>query len=206
MSRRLTPRGEQRRGELLAYATDRFATNGYHPTSVAELVDGLGVGKGVFYWYFESKEDLFLEILRTGERGLRRAQQDAMGDESDPLLRMELGIRGSMEWWAEHRELYVLIEFARTEASFAPGVRKGERVALEDTRRLVREAMDSGAIADGNDSIVAQAVLGVSSVLARTQLLGRSRPAQEVADEVIDFCWHGLVGAPTGQARARRSA
>jgi AcrR family transcriptional regulator len=206
MSRRLTPRGEQRRGELLAYATDRFATNGYHPTSVAELVDGLGVGKGVFYWYFESKEDLFLEILRTGERGLRRAQQDAMGDESDPLARMELGIRASMEWWAEHRELYVLIEFARTEASFAPGVRKGERVALEDTRRLVREAMDSGAIADGNDSIVAQAVLGVSSVLARTQLLGRSRPAREVADEVIDFCWHGLVGAPAGQSRARRSA
>jgi AcrR family transcriptional regulator len=183
---------------------ERFATNGYHPTSVAELVDGLGVGKGVFYWYFESKEDLLFEILRTGERGLRRAQQVAMGDESDPLARMELAIRASMEWWAEHRELYVLIEFARTEASFAPGVRKGERVALEDTRRLVQEAMDSGAIADGNASIVAQAVLGVSSVLARTQLLGRSRPAQEVADEVIDFCWHGLVGAPA--AGARRSA
>jgi AcrR family transcriptional regulator len=206
MSRRLTPRGEQRRGELLAYATERFATNGYHPTSVAELVDGLGVGKGVFYWYFESKEDLFLEILRTGERGLRRAQQEAMGDERDPLARMELAIRASMEWWAAHRELYVLIEFARTEASFASGVRKGERVALEDTRRLVQEAMDSGTIADGNASIVAQAVLGVSSVLARTQLLGRSRPAQDVADEVIDFCWHGLLRAPVGKAGARRSA
>ena len=206
MSRRLTPRGEQRRSELLAYATERFATHGYHPTSVAELVDGLGVGKGVFYWYFESKEDLFMEILRTGERDLRRAQQEAMGDETDPLLRLELGIRGSMEWWATHRDVYVLIEFARTEASFAPGVRKGERVALEDTRRLVQEAMDSGTIADGNASIVAQAVLGVSSVLARTQLLGRSRPAQEVADEVIDFCWHGLVGAPAGAAGARRTA
>ena len=119
MSRRLTPRGEQRRGELLAYATERFATNGYHPTSVAELVDGLGVGKGVFYWYFESKEDLFLEILRTGERELRRVQLDAMGDETDPLRRMELAIRASMHWWEAHRELYVLIEFARTEASFA---------------------------------------------------------------------------------------
>jgi AcrR family transcriptional regulator len=206
MSRRLTPRGEQRRGELLAYATERFATNGYHPTSVAELVDGLGVGKGVFYWYFESKEDLFLEILRSGERSLRRAQHEAMGDEGDPLTRMELAIRASMEWWAEHRELYVLIEFARTETSFAPGLRKGEKVALEDTRRLVQEAMDSGAIADGNASVVAQAVLGVSSVLARTQLLGRGRPAREVADEVVDFCWHGLVGTSTGQAGARRSA
>lgn len=204
MSRRLTPRGEQRRSELLAYATERFATNGYHPTSVAELVDGLGVGKGVFYWYFESKEDLFLEILRTGEREVRRAQHDAMGDESDPVARLELGIRGSMEWWATHRELYVLIEFARTEASFAPGVRKGERVALDDTRRLVQEAMDSGAIPDGNASIVAQAVLGVSSVLARTQLLGRSRPADEVADEVIDFCWHGLLGSRAGETSATK--
>ena len=53
---------------------------------------------------------------------------------------------------------------------------------------------------------VAQAVLGVSSVLARTQLLGRGRPAREVADEVIEFCWHGLVGAPAGEAGARRSA
>lgn len=206
MTRRLTPRGEQRRNELLAYATERFATNGYHPTSVAELVDGLGVGKGVFYWYFESKEDLFFEILRVGERELRRAQHEAMGDETDPLRRMELGIRGSMDWWVDHRDVYVLIEFARTEASFAPGVRKGERVALDDTRRLVQEAMDSGAIADGNASVVAQAVLGVSSVLARTQLLGRSRPPQEVADEVIDFCWHGLVGATTAETAAKQPA
>jgi AcrR family transcriptional regulator len=201
MSRRLTPRGEQRRNELLAYATERFATNGYHPTSVAELVDGLGVGKGVFYWYFESKEDLFLEILRTGERELRRVQLDAMGDETDPLRRMELAIRASMAWWEAHRELYVLIEFARTEASFASNVRKGEKVALEDTRRLVQEAMDTGVVADGDASIVAQAVLGVSSVLARTQLLGRGRPPQEVADEVIDFCWHGLLGPAPDQAR-----
>ena len=201
MARRLTPRGEQRRSELLSFATQRFAANGYHPTSVAELVDGLGVGKGVFYWYFDSKEELFIEILRDGERALRRSQLEAMGDETDPLLRLEAGIRASMTWWAEHRDLYVLIEFARTEASFAPGIRKGEKVALADTRRLVEEAMASGAIADGDPVVVAQALLGVSSVLARTQLLGRQRPPAEVADEVIDFCWHGLLGPAAGGAR-----
>ena len=200
MARRLTPRGEQRRNELLAFATERFATNGYHPTSVAELVDGLGVGKGVFYWYFDSKEELFIEILRDGERALRRAQLEAMGDETDPLRRIEVAIRASMDWWSEHRDLYVLIEFARTEASFASGIRKGEKVALADTQRLVEEAMSSGAIADGNPVVVSQALLGVSSVLARTQLLGRQRPSREVADEVIDFCWHGLLGAGSGRA------
>lgn len=203
MARRLTPRGEQRRNELLAFATQRFAANGYHPTSVAELVDGLGVGKGVFYWYFESKEELFIEILRDGERALRRAQWDAMGDEPDPMRRLELGIRSSMDWWSDHGDLYVLIEFARTEASFAPGIRKGEKVALTDTQKLVEEAMAAGTIVDGNPVVVAQSILGVSSILARTQLLGRGRPAREVADEVVDFCWYGLLGSAADRADKR---
>lgn len=34
----------------MAFATQRFAQNGFHPTSVAEITEGMGVGKGVFYW------------------------------------------------------------------------------------------------------------------------------------------------------------
>lgn len=56
--RTLTARGVARRAELLDFATRMFASNGFHGTSVAQLVDGLGVGKGVFYWYFQSKEDM----------------------------------------------------------------------------------------------------------------------------------------------------
>ena len=52
MNRRLTSRGKERRRQLMDHATGLFADNGYHPTSVAEIVQGLGVGKGVFYWYF----------------------------------------------------------------------------------------------------------------------------------------------------------
>lgn len=206
MARRLTPRGEQRRNELLAFATERFAAAGYHPTSVAELVDGLGVGKGVFYWYFESKEELFMEILRDGERALRRAQQEAMGDEADPIRRLELGIRASMRWWADHHDLYVLIQFAATEASFAPGIRKGEKVAVADTKRLVQEAMDAGDIPGGDAEVVAQSILGVSSVLARTELLAKGRPAEDVADEAISFCWYGLIGTPADRSVGKRTA
>ena len=65
--RQLTPRGKQRRHELMAYAATRFAEGGFHPTSVAEIVGGLGVGKGVFYWYFDSKDQLFIEILRDAQ-------------------------------------------------------------------------------------------------------------------------------------------
>jgi len=52
-ARKLTARGQQRREELLLFATSAFAEKGFHATSVHDIVTGLGVGKGVFYWYFQ---------------------------------------------------------------------------------------------------------------------------------------------------------
>ena len=48
MRSKLTPRGQERRGQLIACAARLFAERGYHPTSVADIVAALGVGKGVF--------------------------------------------------------------------------------------------------------------------------------------------------------------
>src|SRR3546814_20734289 len=73
----------------MAFATSRFAEQGYHPTSVSEIVAGLGVGKGVFYWYFDSKAQLFLEILREAQNDLRRKQQQAIVAETDPIRRID---------------------------------------------------------------------------------------------------------------------
>ena len=78
--RQLTRRGQERRERLLEYATQQFAEKGFHPTSVSDIVDGVGVGKGVFYWYFESKDELLIEILREALRDLRSTQAAAIAD------------------------------------------------------------------------------------------------------------------------------
>ena len=75
-----------------------FAERGYHPTSVADIVATLGVGKGVFYWYFASKEELLTELLKASNHDLRKRQQQAIGEEADPVRRIELGIRASLAW------------------------------------------------------------------------------------------------------------
>src|SRR6478672_2531284 len=125
MNRRLTTRGKQRRRQLLEFATTRFAENGYHTTSVAEIVEGLGVGKGVFYWYFDSKEALFLAILADAQRDLRRRQGDAIRAAGDPINRIERGLRASMRWSAEHPEMYRLFQIAASEEGFANALHRG---------------------------------------------------------------------------------
>src|SRR3954469_25489176 len=105
VNRRLTQRGRERRQQLMDFAALRFADGGYHPTSVAEIVQGLGVGKGVFYWYFSSKEELFAEIVREAQLDLRRAQRAVIAGEPDPVRRIEMGIRSSISWLDANRHL-----------------------------------------------------------------------------------------------------
>jgi AcrR family transcriptional regulator len=179
----------------MAYASQRFAEQGYHPTSVAEIVAGLGVGKGVFYWYFDSKERLFLEILREAQTDLRRHQAQAIGDEPDPVRRIELGIRASMRWFHEHRELYDLFQFAATDERFSPELRRQQDVAVEDAMRHVKDAIVEGRIGDADPLVTTHAILGVTGTLARQFVHLRGEPADDVADAAVAFCLHGLLGA-----------
>jgi hypothetical protein len=108
------------------------------------------------------------------------------------LRRIELGIRASMTWCHDHRDSLTLVQFAATEARFAPVLRAGQEVAVDDVARHVKEAMGSGRAADQDPELVAYAILGVVQQLARTFLLGRHAPVDEVADAAVAFCLDGL--------------
>ena len=196
MKRKLTQRGRARRQQILDEAVRLFAERGYHPTSVAEIVESLGVGKGVFYWYFESKEDLFLEILASSSQDVRRRQQAAIGDEPDPLRRIELGIRASLAWVREHRELFNLGQFAATEERFAAALRQNEAVAVDDVTRHLKEAMADGRIPDQDPAMLAHALVGATRHLARTYLYFADEPVEMVAEVAVRFVLGGLTGAP----------
>lgn len=200
--RRLTTRGRERRGELIEFATRRFAENGFHPTSVSEIVDGVGVGKGVFYWYFPSKDDLLLEILREALYDLRRAQEEAMAVAIDPLHRLELGIRASLTWSAANPDVLRLAMFGWTEEHFARAMEKGRRVAIADTARHVRHAMEAGQLAPGDPTMMATAIRGVTDELAREYISGGSELTEEVIATAVRMCLYGLRGEPSDAKRS----
>jgi AcrR family transcriptional regulator len=48
---------------IINKSLDVFRQNGYHNTSMADLAEAVGLFKGSFYHYFDSKETLMREIL-----------------------------------------------------------------------------------------------------------------------------------------------
>ncbi len=56
------PGYEVKRREILEIATELFVEQGYSGTSIADLTQATGLGKGALYHYIQSKENLLVEI------------------------------------------------------------------------------------------------------------------------------------------------
>jgi AcrR family transcriptional regulator len=59
------------RAQLIEKGKKLFEKHGLRKTSVDELTEAVGISKGAFYLFFESKEELFLEILEELEVDFR---------------------------------------------------------------------------------------------------------------------------------------
>src|SRR5512134_612954 len=71
---RFERRKEARPGEILDAALDLFVERGYATTRLDDVAQRAGVSKGTVYLYFDSKEDLFKAVVRSG---IVRAIEDA---------------------------------------------------------------------------------------------------------------------------------
>ncbi len=193
--RKLTSRGRNRRSALIAKATELFAQQGYHPTSVQDIVDALGVGKGVFYWYFPSKDDLLSEILRASLFDLRTTQERHIGDTENPLERIEKGIRASVRWYSTNQDLLRVTLFCFTEERFARALLKGRRVSAADVARHVEDAIEMKLIAPCDSILAATGIIGVIDELGRSMAFGGRSLDDELEQFAVDMCLHGIVGS-----------
>lgn len=55
---------EVRKNELVDAAEELFKDKGYPKTSIADIVNKVGVAHGLFYYYFDSKEDVIDAIVQ----------------------------------------------------------------------------------------------------------------------------------------------
>ena len=193
--RRHTEQGEERKQQLLRAAEDLFTERGYGATRISDICARAGVAKGLFYWYFPTKESLFAELVRTMRQQLRRAQAAAMDADADPITRIRQGTEASVRFMAEHQPYFALLDVERTDDSLAQVMREGSDVYAGDVRRLVQQAQRDGLVADADPSFYVVGILGAVSSFSNAHRVGRLRmPIDDLAALVGDWVTRALAG------------
>lgn len=60
---RVVKKPEERKAEMVAAAARLFAQQGFVRTTVAEIVSTVDVAKGLFYYYFTTKDDMVKAVI-----------------------------------------------------------------------------------------------------------------------------------------------
>jgi AcrR family transcriptional regulator len=193
--RKLTKRGSERRVQILEAAVRLFAEQGYHGTTVGDVCDALGVGKGVFYWYFPSKDALFSELLQDSLLALRRAQEIAISEANDPVDRIERGIRASIDFFRDDPSLLEVIRIAARYDEFASLVERGQQIVVADTAIHIKEGMAQGEVRHGDPELMAHGILGATFHFVEIYLGPDAGSVErpELADEAVAFCLNGVL-------------
>jgi AcrR family transcriptional regulator len=188
-------KGVAKREEILRTALDVFAKQGYRGTSLRELADAVNLSQAGLLHYFDSKEELFAEILRVRDETDREAYSVA-GSAAETMLavmRHNAAVPGLVQ-------LYATISTAAAEPSHPAHDFFVERYrllrdAIADSARERQRAGELDPTLDPEK--VAAIMLAVADGMQVQWLLD---PQLDMAEHV-EYFW-SLLGSPKGgQAR-----
>jgi len=185
------------RQRLLAGAADLFSRKGYAATTVRELVTLAGVTKPVLYYYFKSKEGIYLELM-----------QEAFA-KADQLLDSSLEEAGSAEQKLRHLCLQAFslflenIKAVRVMYSIYYGPPQGAPFFDFDAyhmkfrqavRQLIEEGMQREEFRRGDAEGLTWLVLGAINVAMEVQLGSPEiRMGKEDLTRVLDLIFQRVL-------------
>jgi AcrR family transcriptional regulator len=114
------------RAQLREKGKKLFEKQGLRKTSVDELTEAVGISKGAFYLFYESKEELFLEILEELETDFRARIFDfSIGAKPNARQLLAKLFKDALLTWDEYP---LLKNFGRTEYEYLARKVPAERI------------------------------------------------------------------------------
>lgn len=178
---------------ILDAARVLFFQYGFKKTSIDEIAEAAGIGKGTVYNYFKNKEDLFIQCSEKTKKKMERQ----LDEETKHLTRAD----DKMIQMAVTRVRFVqqiTSEYAMSqkiqEELMNIGIRLNEDVPehIEKTISLIQEGVDQNIFKDGNQFKNAKLINQISIMfMARWVKIDLEESEKEVR-EVFELIFNGL--------------
>jgi AcrR family transcriptional regulator len=121
---RVVKDADVRRKELLDTALALFESVGYERTSIEQITGAVGVAKGTFYHYFDSKQDLLAQLVSAhADELFERLDAALAAMDADAVTRLRAFFRLSGNWKLEERQQTI---------AYAQSLYSDENVRLRD--------------------------------------------------------------------------
>ncbi|AFM41076.1 transcriptional regulator [Desulfosporosinus acidiphilus SJ4] len=143
---------------LVKAGEELFGTKGFMETTIEEITGAAGVARGTFYNYFQSKEDLALEIFYGTEELTTEQIEDFFATTPGTDNQIKVLIASAVEWTMKRPDLVLITLLEKMKRGQTPENPQGTLF-----RRMITEAFARGQSAG---------------------VVTRERPAQDLAHDI----------------------
>jgi len=186
-----TARGKKTRDKLLRAAEIEFGEKGFHATAISGITYRAGVALGTFYTYYESKEEIFQDLVSFMSHRTRRWISERVAGAPDRMAAERLGIEAYIEFVRQHKGIYRIISEAEFVANDA--YRKHYDSFAAAYRKNIERAAESGEIRKGDYETWTWAIMGIAVYLGMKYTEWDDEvPAARVAEIVTDMIANGI--------------
>jgi Transcriptional regulator len=177
-----TERGKAKLDKIVEAAIDLIYEKGFNNTSISDITRNAGVSYGSFYFYFNNKDDLLVELVRKINRDLRHYLTESTKGLKDRVSIEKRGFEAFFEWMQKNKKLYkVLIEAEANNLQLYAWHYK--KLAERYSQRL-KEAMERGEIATYDPEALSFILMGIADFIAKRYILwdGKEVPPTVIKD------------------------
>lgn len=187
----------ERRKRILSAAAQTFASKGYRAASMSEICEKAGITKPVFYDHFDSKYDVFIEVIKDARDKLISTGSEIMHHSAPAQQRVRKAIASFFIFVQEQPILArVLLFGARGDPELAAVDWKVQQEATERIASLLRGGVKSPHLSSPshNQTLHLRAEflkIGMHG-LAEWWLHNPETPREILIDTMMDLAWPGL--------------
>ena len=145
------------RSKILDAATVEFARYGLGGARVDRIAERAGANKRMLYYYFGSKEELFLAALEESYAHIRTAERDLDLEHRDPREALKRLVEFTWRYYLEHPEFMTLLNSENLHKG--RHVQRSQRVRqlhsplVETLRAILRRGERQGYFRSGVDPV-----------------------------------------------------
>jgi len=187
---------QETRTRILEAAVKVFATKGYHDTKVDDIVSESSTSKGSFYFYFPSKQDIFLALSDTFADLLESKITQAMEKEAHGMQQMDSALRSSLGLFTQYRGL---AKIALVQAVGLGAVFEERRRAINNRLTTIIQTRLEQAAADGSipplqAEITARAWVGALNEVVIHWIYTGTPPLEDSLPALKEFLLRSIGG------------
>ena len=149
------PEGTRR--DIIQVATQEFSRRGLSGARIDEIAAKTKCSKRMIYYYFESKEGLYLRVLEAAYSEVRGFESGLELDGLPPLEALERLVRFTFDHHNSHEDFIrlVMIENIHHAEYLAqsPAIRKLNLAAIDTIGRLLQRGAEAGVFRGGLDAV-----------------------------------------------------